>query len=232
VVVRGALIGGAVTIALAVGAAFLLSRFSGQIGNIFSSAGETIGGAIGRPISGFIGGLSAQLGKLPDFDLRIPGVNIQVGQGTIAFDGDNASALAGQDVRQGETIVHIPDTTVVNPDGTVESDTPPVIVNPPTDVIQDSPLPPGIPQAEAAELTKRSGFKFIPIDDPNKPRVTFDEFRNLFPGAVGVFDLPQTQRTEFLPLGVEALEFFQSVGQTPKLSFQVFNEIKNTGDAI
>jgi len=232
VVLRGAVIGLGVTIALAVGAALLLSRFSGQIGNIFSSAGQTLGGIVGRPISGFIGGLSTQLGQLPDFDLRIPGVNIEVGQGTISFDGDNASALAGQDVRQGETIIHIPDTTVVNPDGTVSSDTPPVIVNPPTDVIQDPILPPGIPQAEAAELTKRSGFRFIPIDDPNKPRVTFDEFRNLFPGAVGVFDLPQTARTEFLPLGTEALEFFQSVGQTPKLSFQVFEEIARTSDAI
>ncbi len=235
-VIRRTVIGIGVTIAIAVFAAFLLNRFRGPLENIFQSAGQTIGGFIAKPIEGVIQGFSAVAGQFSDIELKLPSIIIK--QGTLEFTGDDSSSsLAGQTVPfNGGQFVEIPPDTVIDPEtGIVTSSTPPKIV--PSPEVGPTPLPNDIlPEAEGASLTLFGDPQATILvgtgGEAGFERLTREEILAQNPNAVGLFDLLETKKTEFLPLGVEAVKFFQQAGQELRLSAQLFEEIPNIRDVV
>jgi len=235
-VIRRTIIGIGVTIAIAVFAAFLLSRFRDPLENIFQSAGQTLGGFIAKPIEGVIQGFSAVAGQFSDIELKLPSIIIK--QGTLEFTGsETSSSLAGQTVPFGNgQMVQIPPDTVIDPEtGIVTSSTPPKIVPAPEPA--PTPLPEVIiPEAEGASFTlfgpAGSSILVGSGGEAGFLRLTREEILAQNPNAVGLFDLLSTKKTEFLPLGVEAVKFFQEAGQELRLSAQLFEEIPNIRDVV
>lgn len=62
--------------------------------------------------------------------------------------------------------------------------------------------------------------------------LTKGEILQEFPEAVGLFDLPQTPKTEFLPLSQAAVEFFIEKGTEITLSGQIFNKFPTTESVL
>jgi len=228
-VVRSTLISLGVTLGIGIVAALLLARFRGPLENIFQSAGQAVGGFVTKPLAGFIQGISGTLGGLEDIQIKIPSIIIK--QGTLEFTGaDTKSSLAGETVPFGNGSVFIPEGCTVLPDGRVSCPTPPIIVDTPP------PPPPLIPEAEATGLTlfgvAGSSILVGSGGEAGFERLTREEILAQNPNAVGLFDLLSTKKTEFLPLGVEAVKFFQEAGQELRLSAQLFEEIPNIRDVV
>jgi len=222
-----------VPIAVIVAAGFLLNRFREPIFQSASSLGEVLGQTITRPVSGFISGVSTQLGNLPDIDLRIPGINLSLGQGTIFQEGPGPSSLAGKEVEFGDGQLKIPQGCTVLPSGQVSCPTPPTFErdDPPPREQAPPPPPPPVPEAEAASLTLLGGS--LPIEIAGEiTRLSRQDIITLQPNAVGLFDILGTPKTEFLPLSTEAVGFFQDAGQRLRLSGQLFQEIKGINDVV
>lgn len=199
---------------------FLFTRFRGQILGSASAVGETFAGIFTRPISGAIETISTAFTDLPDIDIRLPGINIS--SGVLTFTQEAAAISPGNIIPGTDMLepgvtsegVTIPEGCTLNPDGTISCPTPP-----------SANL---FPEAAASELEIFCPQCQFSVDGAGIR--TTQQIIEQFPEAVGLFDLPQTQRVEFLPLGVEAISFFQEAGVTPKLSGQLFEEFPTVSD--
>jgi len=225
-----------IPIAVIVVGGLLLERFKEPILGAATGLGSSLGQIITRPISGFIGGISAQLGSLPDIDLRIPGINLSIGQGTIFQEGPGPSSLAGKEVEFGNGTLKIPQGCTVLPSGQVSCPTPPTFERdePPPKEVTPPPPPPPVPEAEAAGFTIFGDPRKTILVGSGSPfqRKTREQIIAENPNAVGLFDILSTKQTEFLPLSPEAVAFFQDKGQELRLSAQLFTEIKNVGQVV
>jgi len=209
--------------AVIVGLGYVFTQFRDPILGSAQSVGETFAGIFTRPITGAIGTLSTAFGDLPDFEIKLPGINITQGTVKITEESETESILAGQTVPSGGVNVMIPKDTMVDPEtGIVSSSTPPVVV------------PSGIPQAFGDELTIFQPQQSILVNLPSLPggseirrdRLTRDEIIDIFPEAIGLFDILSTEKTEFIPLSVQEVKGFGG-SDGVRLSGQLFEEISN-----
>lgn len=189
-------------IPLAIGlvAALILSRFKDPIISTLSSGAQTVGQAVFQPFAGFLGGVQDAFSNIPDIiNLKLPEFNFGFGA------DDNKSSIAGETVVVGndpdtQIIVKIPDSTVVNPDGTVSSDTPPIIVG-------------GIPKPAPAlvpvfkiQLSSRDPAEFLTFDQIVKKFGFGDEITGL-----SIVDFRNTEFRERIPVTSFGKGFFGDV---------------------
>jgi len=210
-------------IIIAVG--FALRMFQPTIFSSASAIGETLAGIFTRPVTGFIGSISGAFADLPDIVIDVPG--LVIGGGGVTFGDGNGELVApppGEVPFMGGTIT-TPPGCFINANGQIECPTPPIFTPPP---------PPSngglIPPAEASELTPREGSLAVDISGQGLTSLPISEIIGLTPGVLGLFDILGTEQVEFLPLSLEAIQFFQESGQELRLSGQLFEEIKNIGD--
>ncbi len=206
---------------------FLFTRFRGQILGSASAVGETFAGIFTRPVSGFIETVSTAFTDLPDIGIRLPGINIS--GGLFRFIQEAAAISPGNIIPGTDMLepgitpggVTIPEGCTLNPDGTTFCPTPPS-----ADLF---------PEAEAAGLTIFQGGSIL-VNLPPLPgegdlrlkRLTREEIIDIFPAAVGLFDILSTKATEFIPLSVSDLRQF-APGEI-RLSGQLFEEFPTVSD--
>ena len=161
--------------AVIVGAGFLLNRFRGTITSSATSIGSTLGTIFTAPVAGFIGGVSEQLGGLPDIDIRIPGINVT--GGLFRFTQEQSPRdIGGETGRVPGGTVEFEPGTMFDPNTGIISGDPPVI----------TPDQPFIPEAEAAGLTERPGSILIGLPGELSRQNVSDIVREN-PEAVGGF---------------------------------------------
>lgn len=200
--------------AVIVGAGFLLNKFQPVIRESAGAIGETFGNIVSAPVQGFFGQVEDALADLPDTNIRIPGINLSGGlfsfkqeQPIEDVSGQVAPSPGLGDVEFG------PETTFDPNTGIIEG-------SPPTFDAGDI-----IPKAEASEPTPFNvGRSFNVLGQ----LLTRERILDLFPRAVGLFDLPQTPNLEFTPLTIEGIQTFQEAGTDVRLSGQLFSEFSNT----
>lgn len=216
-----------IPIAIAAVAGFILFTFKNQIGSAISGGAEVIGGAFTRPIAGFLQGIQSGLGGIPSkIEIPFPKFEFTLGgekqvAGTSVFD-------------KGFTTKDALDNLCKNSlgllcfNGNEEPNT------------QET-----MKHATGAQEGKQQSYETTPSGGTNKNRQgqaqsKWDEsldpnqrFRILhgaqgiesraeirmnFPEAIGLFDLPNTPRTEFLPLSAAAKAYYESIGVNPRIS--------------
>lgn len=219
-IVRDVLIGVAITGI----AGFLITFFREPLLKGAQQLGETVAGVATRPFTAGIETLSTAFKDLPDIQFRLPGIKLT--GGLFTFEQEEAEPEPGEIIPGTDELepglldggVTLGKGCKVNPDGTIECPTPPTFE-----------ADPGmIPMAEAVGLTPRQGALPIEIGGQIERRSIADIIA-ISPEAVGLFDILGTQKVEFLPLGVPAVEFFQEAGQRLRLSGQLFEEIRGIG---
>jgi len=223
ILLKAGLIGG--SIAVVIGALII---FRTSITSALASGGQTIGEGVG----GFFGGIGQGITEsfsqfeFPSFDF---------GNG----DESGASELAGETVpfgTEGGTVT-IPEDTIVNPDGTVSSSTPPTATDPDLSAIQRfTQMRKGIFESVAEIFSFGSVEQSIQtaIDQPNITDLpAAEDFRQATEAllaSIGDPDLPLSQPIGFfnvfedvapLPLSQFAIDFFRDVGQDPQLAFEI-----------
>jgi len=172
---------------IGVAAALILSRFKDPILRTLSSGAQTVGQAITQPFAGFIQGIGSGIENIPSLP-AFPNIFENL------FPADNKSIIAGDTVVVGndpdtQIIVKIPETTVVNPDGTVTSDTPPIIVG-------------GLPKPEPVlepvfkiQLSSRDPAEFLTFNQIVKKFGFGDEITGL-----SIVDFRSTEFRERIPV--------------------------------
>jgi len=204
--------------AVIVGLGYVFTQFRDPILGSASSLGETFAGIFTRPITGAVQTFSTAFSDLPDFDVRLPGINISQGRVTVTEESETESKLAGETVPvPGLGDVFIPPSTMIDPEtGIVTSDTPPVVVRGST------------PQELTIFEPERSILVNLPdrIGDTERrrERLTRREIIDIFPDVIGLFDVRATKATEFIPLSARLI---QELGGSEdfRLSGQIFEEI-------
>ncbi len=226
ILLKAGLIGG--SIAVVIGALII---FRTSITSALASGGQTIGEGVG----GFFGGIGQGITEsfsqfeFPSFDFG--------GNG----DGNGAgeSELAGQTVPFGEEggTVTIPADTVVNPDGTVTSSTPPTATDPDLSAIQKFTLmQKGFFESVAEVFSFGSVESAIEtaIDQPNVTDLpAAEDFQQATQALLASLENPDIVGDEPiaffnvfediapLPLSQFAIDFFENVGQTPEFAFSI-----------
>jgi len=226
ILLKAGIIGG--SIAAIVGALII---FRTSITSGLAAGGQTIGAGIG----GFFGGIGQGITEsfsqfeFPSFDF---GGN---GNG----NGAGPSELAGETVPFGEEggTVTIPPDTVVNPDGTVTSSTPPTATDPDLSAIQAFTLARKGTFEDVAEIFSFSSVESAiqtAIDEPNVTNLpAAEDFRQATEALLASLENPDIVGDEPigffnvfedvapLPLSQFAIDFFENVGQTPEFAFSV-----------
>jgi len=225
ILLKAAVIGG--SIAAIIGALII---FRTSITSALASGGQTIGEGVG----GFFGGIGQGITEsfsefeFPSFDF-----------GGNGGDGSGASELAGETVPFGEEggTVTIPPDTVVNPDGTVTSSTPPTATDPELSSIQAFTLErKGIFQrvAESFGFTSVESAIETAIDQPNVSNLpAAEDFRQATEALLASLENPDIVGDEPvgffnvfediapLPLSQFALDFFENIGVDTDFAFSV-----------
>jgi len=198
--------------------------FQRQISGAFSAAGASVGGAFVGAGTGFLDAFS---------NLEFP---------TFNGDGDSdsgASELAGETVpfgTEGGTVT-IPEDTIVNPDGTVSSSTPPTATDPDLTAIQRfTQMRRGVFESVAQIFSFGSVDESIQtaIDQPNVTDLpAAEDFRQATEALLASLENPDIVGDEpigffkvfedvgNLPLSQFALDFFRDIGREPELAFDI-----------
>jgi len=208
---------GAVVIALII--------FQRQISGAFTAAGASVGGAFTGAAAGFVGAFENI--EFPSFDFG--------GNG----DESGASELAGETVpfgTEGGTVT-IPEDTIVNPDGTVSSSTPPTATDPDLSAIQKFTLMRQGTFDRIREIFAFESQQIAAVEAIESPNVTpfsaaedFRQATEILLAGLENPDIPGDEPEGFfdvfedvapLPLSQFAIDFFQDVGQDPQLAFDI-----------
>jgi len=198
--------------------------FQRQIAGAFTSAGASIGGAFTGAAAGFVGAFEGL--EFPSFDF---GGNGEAG----------VSDIAGETVpfgTEGGTVT-IPEDTIVNPDGTVSSSTPPTATDPELTAIQAfTQERKGIFERVAEIFSFGSVQESInvAIEQPNVTQFSAaEDFRQATErllAGISDPDLPETAPVGFfnvfediapLPLSQFALDFFANIDVPTELAFDI-----------
>jgi len=219
-----------IPIALIAATGLLLFSFREQIGGAIRGGAQVVGGAISQPFTGFFQGLEKGFEGIPEqIKIPFPGFEFAFGTGKVTTPNLDPPKQGEQEFMGGTLTT--PAGCVRLEDGRVSCPSPPTFERK-----ADAPRTPAfIPEAEASELTLIQGGSILVGTNTGRgtlTRKTREQILAENPNAVGLFDLLSTERTEFLPLGTAAVEFFQKEGQGLRLSGQIFKEIKNVGDVV
>lgn len=214
--------------AVIVGLGLALKYFQPQIKGAATQVGSSFADIVAGPIQGFVGGISNSFADFPDIQIRIPGINVSGGLFTFTQEQPVKDISGETTTTPGGEITFGPGTSFDPNTGIIEG-SPPTYSNPtPTPTPTPSPTMDIIPEAQGATLTPYAN-KF-PVTGYDQ-FLTLEQIQNLVPGAVGLFDYPQTNTVEFVPLDPTALKYYQSIGSPVTLSGQLYKEIKNVQDA-
>jgi len=212
-ILQNVAIGGGAVAAIVV----TLIVFQRQIGGAFTAAGASVGGAFAGLASGFVGAFEGI--EFPTFDFG--------GNG----DGSGESELAGETVpfgTEGGTVT-IPEDTIVNPDGTVSSSTPPTATDPELTAIQQfTQERKGIFES-LAEIFSFGSVEQAIVTAEETPNVTnlpaAEDFRQASEALLASLENPDIVGDEPigffnvfedvapLPLSQFALDFFENIGR-------------------
>jgi len=220
-ILQNVAIGGGAVAAIVV----TLIIFQRQISGAFTAAGASVGGAFTGAASGFVGALQGI--EFPSFDFG--------GNG----DDSGASELAGETLPFGTEggEVTIPEDTIVNPDGTVSSSTPPTATDPELSAIQRfTQMRKGVFESIAEIFSFSSVDTSIQaaIDEPNvTPFSAAEDFRQATENLLASLEDPDVIGDEPvgffnvfedvgpLPLSQFALDFFADIGRETDLAFDI-----------
>lgn len=194
--------------------------FRNQISGAFTQFGASVGGAFTGAASGFVGAFQGL--EFPSFDFG--------GNG----EDTGASELAGETIpfgTEGATVT-IPPDTIVNPDGTVSSSTPPTATDPELTSIQAfTQQRKGVFESLAEIFSFGSVEQSIQtaIDQPNITQFSAaEDFEQASKALLASLENPDIVGDEPigffnvfedvapLPLSQAAIDFFESVGRTPE----------------
>jgi len=216
-----------IPLAIAVGAGLLITSFKDQIVGGISSGASTIGQAISSPFGALLSGLQEGFANIPStFTIPFPTFNFTLGGFDIGGDDspfdDNPSGKEGIGGSDGVLDITSPSAF----EQALEN-----LRNNTLGILDFTNL---FPVAEGAEFTLLEGEKRFPTDTLNPFRengksrefLSRIQIRELFPEAIGLFDILGTQSTEFIPLTasqVAELSGLEFGGV--RLSGQLFEEL-------
>jgi len=202
----------------AIVAALVIFRTS--IISALQAGGQTVGESFGGFFGGIGQGITESFSRFefPSFDFSGNGGNGGVG----------TSGIAGETVPLGTEgdLVIIPEDTMITPEGTVESETPPILVpsDATIDLIRETQEASALAGEILEEFPAREQLILLNEAIDATALESFENLRRLalesispveeFQG-IGFFDLPQTERIEALPLSQAAFDFFVEEGVTP-----------------
>ena len=222
-------------------AGLLLARFREPIVQSVQAGASTVGQAIASPFGAVLSGIQTALQNVPStFTIPIPEIQfafgeqnpsspLQVPPSPTIEPADPNSAFAGAESVSQDECGNVFINGVLHQAGTLCDNVTP----------EQQPSVPNtspIPAAEATGLTPFEPERSILVNFPTRSgeivreRLPRAEIIQMFPEAVGLFDLTSTQQTEFIPLSEAELALFPE--QDFRLSGQLFEEIKSRQDVV
>jgi len=186
--------------------------------------GTTTAQVISSPFTGFINTIGQAFSGLQDIDIRVPGVNVDFGIGSITgtdpfsqffnliFGGAGGGGGGGTTQTMMDQNGFDSPTNVVDPDDPNQD---PTLFQPPG--AEPTPALFGGAFAQEFRIETSEGFQTL----------SFEELQATQPGTIiGIFDVLGTKKTEFLPFTVSQVQSSLEAGQRLRLSAQVFQDIR------
>ena len=215
----------AIPLVIIAGAGLLVVLFRDPLVRGASALGRTAGTVVTAPFTSFIDTIGSAFGNLRDFEVRIPGLNLEFGDLSLTgrdpfsqlfdFFSGNGGATNGGDPDIPSGLGNDPRRDQFRDAEMFEEDFP------------NEPLPEPEPElfggafAESFNVQTSEGIQ----------NLSFEELQATQPGAVvGLFDILGTQQTEFLPFNVQQVQASLEAGQRLRLSGQVFQDIRAIGN--
>jgi len=189
--------------AVIVGLGFILSTFRDPIVSSARASGEVFSSIFTGPVQGFVEGISGAFSDLPDIKLRVPGIDLSFGESNLQnpFENIFPEIPPGADI----------DVLPLGPNESI------------TDRVFNPPTPTPTPQIEVPGLTVLPGE--LTITTPTGiQRQSRADIVQQNPGVLALIDFLSTERVEFLPVGEEALRFFEQADSDIRISGQIFQE--------
>ncbi len=216
-----------IPLAIAVGAGLLITAFKDQIVGGISSGASTVGQAITSPFGALLSGLQEGLSNIPStFTIPFPTFNFTLGGFNLGGNGSDDSPFGENP--SGES-------GIGGSDGILDPSSPSAFAqalenlrNNTLGLLDFTKL---FPVAEGSLFTLLEGDKRFPTDTLNPALGKTRQFLSrtkiveLFPQAIGLFDILGTQSTEFIPLTAEQVAELSGLEfGGVRLSGQLFEE--------
>jgi len=221
----------AIPLGIAVVAGFLIVTFKDRITGAITGGATTLGQIISSPFGSILQGINEGFSNIPQFlDFRLPEFRFAFGDAgfnTNALGQPITPAPAGFVPLTPAQTANFPSNCSIVQDaqGNVTTTCAPATNITPTPQIMGSPAP-------SSPLTIFQGGSFrvgVTLPSGFSGIRTRQEIIDANPDVIGLFDLINTSKTEFLPLTAQQVQ--QQQGNL-RLSAQLFEEAKNVQEAL